>query len=78
MVGSFLLVAEPQRDRGGVDAGVEQVHRRGVTHRVHRDPLGLQRPARVLRGLDALGEAPLDRIAVSVPPSREGTSGLPG
>ena len=42
---------------------VQQVHRRGVTQRVHRDPLGSQRRARLLRGRDVLGEAPLDRVA---------------
>jgi hypothetical protein len=28
--GAFLLMAEPQRDRGGVDAGAEQCQRGGV------------------------------------------------
>ena len=35
-----LLVAEPEGDHGGVDAGLQQSHRRGVTQHVGCDRLG--------------------------------------
>ncbi len=35
--GVDLLVAEPERDDGGVDAGVQQPHGGGVAQRVRRD-----------------------------------------
>jgi len=40
-----LLVSEPQRDHGGVDAGVQEPHRGGVAQDVWRDRLGGQRRA---------------------------------
>ena len=33
--GPFLLMSEPQRDRGRVDPGLEERHRRGVAEDVH-------------------------------------------
>lgn len=38
--GRGALVPEPQRDHGKVDAGLQQMHRRCVTERLQRDPLG--------------------------------------
>jgi hypothetical protein len=43
--GRGALVPEPQRDHGKIDASLQQMHRRRVTERVQRDPLGFQRLA---------------------------------
>ncbi len=37
--GVDLFVSEPERDDGGVDAGVQQCHRRGVPQRMWTDLL---------------------------------------
>lgn len=36
---ALLTVAQPQRDRRGVDPGIEQPHRGRVPQDVHRHPL---------------------------------------
>jgi len=42
-VGGFqTLVAQPKRNNGHVDAGLEKVHRRGVPDDMRRDSLCLQ------------------------------------
>ncbi|MDP9239794.1 MAG: hypothetical protein M3O55_04020, partial [Actinomycetota bacterium] len=56
--GGYLRVPEPEGDDGDAVAGEQQAHRGGVAQGVHRDPLGSQRRARLLCGLDVLGEAP--------------------
>ena len=47
--GLDLLVAEPERDDGGVDAGVQERHRGGVPQHVRRDRLVVQRRAALRR-----------------------------
>jgi hypothetical protein len=37
--GAFLLVAQPEGDRGRVGPGVQQRHRGGVAQHVHGDAL---------------------------------------
>ena len=76
---AILLVAEPQRDHGGVDAGVQQ-----VIAAVWRSVCGVTclvaaTGSVVLRGRGVLGEAPLDRVAAErCRRARSGNSGSSG
>ena len=68
MGGLESLVAEPQRDGGHVDAGLEQVHRGGVADDVRRDALGVQartsHPSSPAGLIEQMGDA-LPRQAVA-------------
>lgn len=57
------FVAESERDHGAVDAGVQQVHRRGVSPGVRRDCIGVQREAAAAGGVGVLGDEKRDRVA---------------
>ena len=57
------LVAEPEGDHGGVDAGVQEPHRRGVPERVWRHALVPQSWAASGRDGDVLGEPVVEPVA---------------
>ena len=55
-------MAEPERDDGDVDAGVQESHGRGVAQGVHGDVLAAQRRAGDAGGREVVGEAVLDGV----------------
>jgi hypothetical protein len=61
--GFDLFVSEPERDHGGVDVGVQEAHRRGVTQDVWRDRLGGQGRAALGGVGGVLGDPPGQRFA---------------
>jgi hypothetical protein len=61
------LMPQPERDHGGVDAGVEQPHCTGVPERVRRELLAFQGRARAFRDRTVLGEQTLDGVAAELP-----------
>ena len=61
--GFDLFMSEPQRDHGGVDAGVKQPHRGGVAQDVRRDRLGGQRRAALGGVGGVLGDPAGERFA---------------
>jgi len=54
------FVSEPEGDHGGVDAGVEELHRGGVAECVERDLLGDEARASLRCGAGVFGEAVFD------------------
>ncbi len=57
------IMAEPERDDGGVDSGLEQAHRGGVAQHVSGDSLGVQLRAMLCSGGGVLGESVFERVA---------------
>ena len=57
-----MFVAEPQCDHAGVDAGVGEPHRGGVSQGVHRDVFAGQAWAIGRRGLEVNRESVGDRV----------------
>lgn len=63
LCGFDVLVAAPERDHCGVDAGLQQSHRGGVTQGVGSDPFAAQGRAGCSGRGDVLGEAVFDGVA---------------
>jgi len=61
--GLNLFVAEPEGDDGGVDAGVEELHRGGVSQGVRGDPFVAKGGAVGCRGGHVFGDEFLDGVA---------------
>ena len=61
--GGHPLVSEPERDDGGVDTGLKQLHRGGVAEGVRRDRFLVQRWADGDRRCDVLSEPAFEAVA---------------
>ena len=65
-------VAQPERDDAGVDTGVQQPHRGGVSQDVGGDCLVAQRRATLGGDVGVEADPALDRIAAQRPPVAAG------
>ncbi|HLI33082.1 MAG TPA: hypothetical protein VKU89_10150 [Solirubrobacteraceae bacterium] len=74
--GVHPLVAEPQRDHGSLDAGVQELHRGGVSERVQRHVLGLEGRAAIAGSGEMLGETALQPVAAQPPAAAVGEQRL--
>jgi len=76
LCGLDLLVAEPQRDHGGVDPCVQQAHRGGVAEHVRSDRLLAQRGTTLRRSGGVLGDPASERLTGERPAGAGGEQRL--